>query len=46
VFGGLLVYDILWKAMQKNEQVGVIVTFVLLVGMMAALNFAGKASAR
>lgn len=46
IFGGLIVYDVLWKALQDNEQVAVVVTYAILVGLMAALHFAGHVSAR
>src|SRR5215813_13165739 len=35
---GFLVYDVLWKAMAKNEQAGVIVSFVLVVIVLFVMN--------
>jgi len=35
---GFLVYDLLWKAMGKNEQAGVIVSFVLVVIVLFVMN--------
>lgn len=43
---GWLVYDILWKAMAKNEQAGVAVSFVLLAGYILVLAYVGKLSGR
>src|SRR5262244_902173 len=35
---GFLVYDILWKAMAKNETAGVIVSYVLVVIVLFVMN--------
>ena len=35
---GFFVYDVLWKAMAKNEQAGVIVSFVLVVIVLFVMN--------
>jgi uncharacterized membrane protein len=43
---GFVVYDVLWKAMKDNEQAAVAVSFALVVGVMAVLNYVGKVSAR
>lgn len=43
---GWLVYDLLWKAMQKNEQAAVAVSFALLAGYVLVLHFVGKLGGR
>ncbi len=35
---GFIVYDVLWKAMAKSEQAGVIVSFVLVLLVLFAMN--------
>src|SRR5690348_15195229 len=42
---GFLIYDVLWKAMAKNETAGVAVSFVLLAGVTYGLSmiFSGRA---
>lgn len=42
---GFLVYDILWKAMAKNETVAAAISFVLLAGAVFGMNqvFSGRA---
>jgi uncharacterized membrane protein len=44
--GGWLVYDILWKSMAKNESMGVLVSLVLVVAVIAVMHFVGHVSAR
>src|SRR5258707_2424440 len=36
---GFLGYDVLWKAMAKNEKAGVIVSYVLVVIVLCLMNF-------
>jgi uncharacterized membrane protein len=43
---GVVIYDVLWKAMQSNEQVAVIISFVVLAGIVAALHFVGHLGGR
>lgn len=42
---GFVIYDFMWKPLAKNEMVGMIVSFVLLVGVAFGLNmlFSGRA---
>src|SRR5689334_2394761 len=42
---GFVVYDVLWKAMEKKETVGVAISFVLLAGVTFGLSqvFSGRA---
>lgn len=39
LFAGAALYDVLWKAMAKNEQAGVAVSAVLLIGVIALLRY-------
>lgn len=43
---GVVVYDVLWKAMQDNEQAAVVVTFLAIVGITCLLKFVGHFNAR
>ncbi len=43
---GAAVYDVLWKAMQKQEQAAVVVSFVLLAAIVAVWHFALHISGR
>lgn len=46
VIGGAFVYDVVWKALAKNEQVGVIVSYLVVLGIMAALQYQFLVTAR
>ncbi len=43
---GFLVYDVLWKSMAKNEQAGVIVSYVLILILLFVMSriFSGRAT--
>ncbi len=43
---GFLVYDVLWKSMAKNEQAGVIVSYVLMLILLFVMSriFSGRAT--
>ena len=43
---GPMIYDQLWKAMEKQEQAGVIASFVLLVAAVAGLHFGVQMAGR
>jgi uncharacterized membrane protein len=46
IVAGVVIYDVLWKAMQAKEQVGVAVSYLLLVGVVAGLNYGAHVGAR
>ncbi len=43
---GWLIYDMVWKALQKNEKAGVAVSFVLLAVYVLVLNYLGHLGGR
>jgi uncharacterized membrane protein len=43
---GWIIYDIVWKVLQKQEQAGVVVSFLLLAGYVVGLNYVGKLGGR
>jgi uncharacterized membrane protein len=46
IFVAPFVYDALWKALQKKEEMGVLVSFALLVGLMGAYRYVGHFESR
>ena len=46
IFAGVFLYDVAWKSLAKNESVGIAVSFVVVVGLMAMLNYAFNLTAR
>src|SRR5688500_10824012 len=43
---GPMIYDQLWKAMAKNEKAGVIVSYLLVVAVLAVMQYGLKLSPR